>query len=265
MVKINVLDIEGKVVKKIDLPTCFEADIRTDLIRKAWHVWQARQKQPHGSYALAGKEISAAGKASHRRHVYGSLYGIGVSRVTRQVISRRGERINWKAALIPSTVGGRRAHPPKVARKIPKINKKVKRKALKSAIAATASAELVKNRYKKKLEVSLPIVIDSTTLSKQSREIVNFISRLVGRKIEPKKKIRAGKGKRRGRKYKRTARLLIVTSSKESAKKLNIFGLDYAQVSHLNINLLAPGGNPGRLVVWTDKAIEEIKSIKPPV
>lgn len=264
MEKTKTIDVVGPegTVKKIELPACFAADIRTDLIRQVWQHHTAKQKQPHGAYALAGKEISAAGKTSHRRHVYKTLYGIGVSRVTRQVLSRRGERIYWKGALIPGTVGGRAAHPPKTARKILKINKKVRRLALRGAIAATASAEFVEGKYKKKLKAALPIVIDSIILSKKSREIVKFLSELLGKTITVKKKIRAGKGKRRGRKYKKSSKLLIVISSKENAKKLYIFGFDYASANQLSIQMLAPRGIPGRLVVWTEKAIEEIKSIK---
>lgn len=252
----SVKGIDGET-KKIELPSCFETEIRSDLIRDVWRVQRAGQQQPYGSYVLAGKESVASGKFKHLRHAYKTLYGLGISRVPRQVLTRRGERFYWKGAFMPGTVGGRAAHPPKVARHALKINKKVRQLALKSAIAATASSELVEKRHNKKLE--LPIVIDSSVLSKKPKEIASFVSKLVGMRLL-KKKIRAGKGKRRGRKYKKS-RLLLIVSTKEKIN-LRSFGLEPVNVNGLNVALLAPSGSPGRIVVWTDKAIEELKSKK---
>ena len=52
-----------------------------------------------------------------------------------------------KAAFIPQATGGRKAHPPKTERIIhEKINRKERRLAIRSAVAATANREMVEGR-----------------------------------------------------------------------------------------------------------------------
>jgi large subunit ribosomal protein L4e len=71
------------------------------------------------------------------------------------------------------------------------------------------------------------------------------------------RKIRAGKGKSRGRKYKSSRGPLIVVSKNNKLGKAvaNIPGVDVVEVKNLNTELLAPGGKPGRLTLWTSAAI----------
>jgi len=252
----NVNNIDGEA-RKMELPSCFNTEIRPDLIREIWRI--QRMKQPYGAYLLAGKEVIASGKFRHRRHKYKTLYGLGVSRIPKKVLSRRGDRFYWKGAFISGTVGGREAHPPKPTQGRVKINKKTRQLALKSAVAATASAEMIENKYGRKFKIELPMVIGSDVLSKKPREIADFLSKLTGMEFAKKKKIRAGKGKTRGRKYKNVPKLLLVVSSKEKAGRLNSFGINPIFVNQLNVPLLAPGGVPGRIVVWTEKALEEMK------
>lgn len=260
MKKISVIGAEGKKVKDIELPPVFRASVRYDIIHKVYEAIKKQKQQPYGTYIMAGKEVSASGKQRHRRHRYKTLYGYGVSRVPRKVLTRRGERFYWRGAFIPGTVGGMAAHPPKPTKKIRKINKKERKIALQGAIAATASKEVLENKYKKtKIPSELPLVIESPVLEQKARDIAKLISKLLGIKIKPIKKVRSGKGKRRGRKYKKRKKVLLVISSKENAKKMKNFGLDIIQANQLNILALASGGVPGRITVWTEKAIGEIK------
>lgn len=252
----NVNKFDG-AAKKIELPSCFDAEIRPDLIHEIWRIQQS--KQPYGAYILAGKEVIASGKFRHRRHKYKTLYGLGVSRIPKKVLSRRGDRFYWKGAFISGTVGGREAHPPKTITGKAKINKKVRQLALRSAVAATASTELIEKKYKRKFKTELPVVIESAILAKKPREIVEFLSKLTGMEFSKKKKVRAGKGKTRGRKYKNIPKLLLIVSGKENASKLGSFGIYPVFVNQLSVPLLAPGGVPGRMVVWTERALEEIK------
>ena len=69
------------------------------------------------------------------------------------------------------------------------------------------------------------------------------------------KKIRAGRGKTRGRKYKSNAGLLFVISSKQDFKQK---GFDIVKVNELKISDLAPNGVPGRITCYTNEAINEI-------
>ena len=79
-----------------------------------------------------------------------------------------------------------------------------------------------------------------------------------------KKKIRSGKGKVRGRKYKTKKGPLIVVSKENKITKAanNIPGIDIVKVKDLNVELLAPGNNPGRLTLWTASAIEILEKEK---
>ena len=256
--KAVVIGIEGKKVKEINLPSSFKAKIREDIIHKVFEA--TKKQQPYATYKLAGKEVSASGKQSHRRRKYKTLYGSGVSRIPRKILTRRGERFYWQGAFISGTVGGMAAHPPKGKRKKLKINKKEKRIAIKGAIAATTSKKILEKKYPKlKITCKLPVILESSVLEQKTKDIIRLISKIFGIKIGPVKKVRAGKGKRRGRKYKKIKRVLFVTSTKENVKKLKNFGIDIAQVSQLNISILASGGTPGKIVVWTEKAIEDLK------
>ena len=67
-----------------------------------------------------------------------------------------------------------------------------------------------------------------------------------------KKRVRAGKGKLRGRKYKSNAGLLFV---KGKTEKIKLRGVDIISVGNVSISDLYP---LGRLTVYTEKALEEL-------
>jgi large subunit ribosomal protein L4e len=74
------------------------------------------------------------------------------------------------------------------------------------------------------------------------------------------KKVRAGKGKMRGRRYKIPKSLLIVAAADRGLGKAarNLPGVDFATVDGLNAELLAPGAVAGRLVVWTESSLQKL-------
>jgi len=136
-------DLKGEVKKKIRLPAAFDEAFRPDLIKKAVLAIQSTRYQPKGTHPYAGIRTSA--------HSWGS--GRGVSHVPR---IKNGSR----AARVPQARGGREAHPPKPEKVlIEKVNKKEKRKALLSAIAATRDEDLVRGRGHQ-FEAKLPVVIE---------------------------------------------------------------------------------------------------------
>jgi len=75
------------------------------------------------------------------------------------------------------------------------------------------------------------------------------------------KKIRAGKGKLRGRKYKKPKSVLIVTSEDKGITKAarNLPGVDIVLCNQLNTELLAPGTHAGRLTIYTESAITKLE------
>ena len=70
------------------------------------------------------------------------------------------------------------------------------------------------------------------------------------------KHIRAGRGKSRGRKYKTPTSILIVTD-KEPIRNgsKNLPGVQVVKPKQLNIEHLAPGGDSGRLVLFTKSSL----------
>jgi large subunit ribosomal protein L4e len=258
--KADVLSLDGKKLKQIDLPSQFEEDYRPDLIKRAVLVIQSNKRQKYGAKPDAGFRHSS--KLSRRRRKYRGGYGTGRSRIPRKVMTRRGTQFNYVGATVASTVGGRRAHPPKAEKEWSlKINIKERRKALRSAIAATLNKILIKARGHRSEE---PLVVESKIEDLKKTKDVEIVLEKLGLSNElertKEKKVRAGRGKSRGRKYRKKTGPLLVVSNKCSLQNaaLNISGVDIAIVDSLNTELLAPGTHPGRLTVWSEKAIERL-------
>lgn len=256
--KADVFDTTGKKSKTVDLPIHFSEPIRTDLIKRAFLSMRSHSYQPQGVDPLAGNRKIV--ELSKRRRKYRTIYGFGGSRTPRKVMSRIGGRFNWQGAMTPFTKGGRTAHPPLVIKKIKeKINIKERRKAIRSAIAATINKRFSKH--------DKPIIFESKVETINKTKAVKDLLSKIDLKDELKraeaKKVRAGKGKMRSRKYKRKKGPLIIASKNcpllKSGK--NIPGVDTTAVNKLNAELLAPGGKPGRTVVWTEDAITKLKEL----
>jgi len=262
--KSEILSIEGKKIKEVKLPEFFAYPVREDLISK---VLEAKKTmQPYSPSPFAGKQHAASGKIVHRRHVWRSGYGRGISRIPRKIISRRGSQFNWIGAEVASTRGGRRAHPPKVVsmKNTLKINKKEAKKALISALSATADKKQIFMRYKRIEEKDLkdrefPIIVESGLVSLKTKELIKSMKKILGEKIFlvvfRKREIRKGKGKSRGRKHKTNAGILIITGKNE---RMNAGIFPVKNTENLGISDLA-GGGPGRLVVYTENAIGELQ------
>ena len=74
------------------------------------------------------------------------------------------------------------------------------------------------------------------------------------------RKIRAGKGTMRGRVHKQPKSALIVVASKDGLARAarNLPGVDVVAARDLSAEDLAPGGDLGRLTVFTSAAIETL-------
>jgi len=264
--ELQILDVQNRQKGKVTLPALFEEQVRLDLIKRAVNVIRANSRQKYGAKTDAGLRASA--ELSRKRRDYRGSYGLGISRVPRKIMTRRGTRMGWVAAVVPGVVGGRKAHPPKAQKNWDqKINKKEKRKAIRSAMAATLLSELVKKRGHNPPE-NYPFALDSTAEQlKKTKEVEKAFTTL-GLTSElqraSKKKIRAGKGKARSRPYKKRKGPLVVVSGQcpllKSAK--NIAGVDVVSINKLNTKDLAPGGAPARLTIFTHKALEILKEKK---
>ncbi len=256
--KIQVLDKEGK--KKGEIETSiFDEKVREDLIQRV--VEAEKTKHPSAPYYLAGKQASASGKIRHARRRWKTATGRGISRIPRKIFWRRGTQFYWQGATISSTRGGRRAHPPKILMREKKINKKEKLKALLSALALITSIEELKKKYKnlkdKEIKIKLPIIVENEILDLKTKLFLDSLKNILGDLAEvaiQKKSIRAGKGKARGRKYKKTAGLLFVIGKKEDKK---IKGIGIKKISQLSVSDLASNG--ARLTVFTEEAVKDLE------
>ncbi|MFH0868481.1 MAG: 50S ribosomal protein L4 [Candidatus Woesearchaeota archaeon] len=264
--KLNILNSSKSNAGEINLPMQFEEDIRADLIKRAVLTLQSNKRQPYGSMKEAGKRSSST--LSKRRKQYRGSYGLGISRTPRKIMSRRGTRMNWVGAFAPNTVGGRRAHPPKAEKILwKKINKKERKKAIRICISATVISDLVKKRGHI-LPENYPFVLDKGFEDLSKTAEVKRALKAFGLEKElsrtDKKKIRAGRGKLRGRKYITKKGPLIVVSKESAVTKAanSIPGIEVVNVKNLNAELLAPGGIPGRLTLWTAGAIEILEKEK---
>jgi len=250
----NIYNLQGKPTSKTTLPTIFTTPLRPDVIKRAVLATQTNRLQPQGRDPMAGKRTTAESQGT----------GQGIARIPR--LKSGGGR----AKFAPSTVGGRQPHPPTAQKNIVKhIPKKEARLALLSAIAATASKATVKSRGHKIANVpQIPLVVtDEIAELKKTRDVEETFTCLglsddVCR-VRDSRRIRAGKGKRRGRKMKQAIGPLIVIAEDKGLTEAatNVPGVDVALVSSLNAELLAPGTHAGRLTVWTFGAIEHLNRI----
>lgn len=264
--KLPILNISGTEIAKVELPTQFNEPVRPDLIKKAVLILRSHKRQKYGAHTRAGKDYSAM--LSKRRKKYRGCYGHGISRTPRKIVTRRGTRFNWIGALAPQTRGGRRAHPPKSEKNWKlKINKKERKKAIRSAISSTINRKLVESSghiIPKIYPFILEDKVQDITKTKTLKEMFGKLNLVEELQRVSKRKIRAGKGKTRGRKYRTKKGPLIVVVDDKNLKKAvnNLPGVEVSKVENLNSELLAPGVQIGRLIIFTKGTLEKLEKEK---
>ncbi len=247
----QLFDIDGNIVGIIDLPLVFSLPIRVDVIRRAVHSALTAKMQVKARDPLAGK-----------RRV-GESWGIGYS------VARVPRLDNGRAVFAPNVVGGRRQFAPTTLKKIhEEINRKEMRFAIMSALSALASKEFVLRRgyeIPQNIELLPIVVVNSFEEISSTKELRNLLEKMgLWKNIErtqQRTRIRAGKGKRRGRRYITPKSLLFIVSDIKAPiirAARNLPGIDYLTPDNLNILVLAPGGMPGRLAIISQKALELI-------
>jgi large subunit ribosomal protein L4e len=251
---VKVFDLNGTPIGKIKLPPVFETPTRLDVIKHAVLAIQSTRFQPQGRDPMAGKRTSAESRG----------VGLGLARIPRT----KGPA--GTGAFAPGTVGGRLAHPPTPEKKIVKrIPKKERRLALFSAIAATASKEMVVSRGHAVEGIpQIPLVVtDELESLKRTKDVEEALIKLGVLadlyRVRESIKERAGKGKMRGRKRKQAVGPLIVVAEDKGVSEAarNIPGVNVVPVKSLNAEVLAPGAHPGRLTIWTAGAIETLDKL----
>lgn len=250
--RVRVIDLEGEAGPTLDLPRAFAQPVRRDLIRRAVVAARSHRRQPYGTSPTAGL----------RHSVEWSGKGRGVARTPRLMDSMRG-------AQAPNTVGGRPAHPPKVDRIwSKKINRKERRLAFASALAATRDATLAQERgHAVPSGVLLPLVlvdpVEEIRTSSAARRLFEQL-RLwpdIERARSRTHLTSSGKARRRGRVRRTPRSVLVVTSASGKALGFrNLAGVEVVPAASLSTEDLAPGGAAGRLTVFSKSAIESLRA-----
>ncbi len=248
--KVNVYTIDGGIKGQVELPEQFNYPYRPDLIRMAVRVFQLNRVQPHGIKEGAGMKVASSWGPGH-----------GISKMVPRIGS------SSRGANLPNVRGGRAGHPPtteKIWKR--KMNKKMRRMAKYSALSMTANKVMViKRGHKFNEELTLPVVVEDKfeeiNRVKNAIEVLKKMGLYDDVLRASVKRVRAGKGKMRGRRYKKKKSLLLVVKNKENVKKGfgNLPGVDIVTPAELNAEILAPGTHAGRLTVFTEGAIEELR------
>ncbi len=250
-VAINVYDLKGAVDHSVEPPRVFQAEMRPDLIRRAVTAFRANRRQAYGPKPKAGM----------RHSVRWSGKGQGVSRVPRI-------RGTMTGAQAPGTRGGRRAHPPTpntIWAK--KMNVKERRMARNSALVAVSMPEYVRRRghyFNPKMTLPLVVVdkIEETDKAKDALEILTSLGVIEDlERARNHATLRAGRGKMRGRRYRSPKSLLLVVNDTGQVKKGfgNLPGVEFTTPAGLSAENLAPGGDPGRLTLFSATAFEKLR------
>lgn len=149
-------------------------------------------------------------------------------------------------------------------------NIKQKRYAAATALAASAVLPLVQARGHRVDSVpEFPLVVsDAAEKIERTKEAVRFLKDVGAwgdvQKVIDTVKVRAGKGKLRNRRFRSRRGPLVVYSGANVPllKALrNIPGVEVAHVNRLNLLQLAPGGQVGRFIIWTESAFKGLNNV----
>ena len=150
-----------------------------------------------------------------------------------------------------------------------------RRFATTSALAASSVPSLLLARGHQISSVpEVPLVISSSAFENDAIIKTSAATKLltaVGagpdlEKVKGSRKLRAGKGKLRGRRYRQRRGPLMIYHPDSDGRQLvrafrNIPGVETCSVYALNLLQLAPGGHLGRFIVWTSHAFAALDEI----
>jgi len=244
---VNVIGVDGKTAGDVPVPSVFNTPLRLDVISKAVVAEQSHSFQRQGRNPMAGKRTTAEG--------FG--VGRGISRVPR--IGGHGP-LSGQAAFAPGTRGGRLAFPPvSMANPAKSINRKERRLALRSALAASASTSIVKKRgHRFEEEMMFPLVvsdaIEKITKTSEARKILFSLGLW-----EDIARVEKSRQTLRGRTTHKVGPLIVVGEYQGAHRAFRNFdGVNVVRAQDLSVEDLAPGTHPGRLTVWSESAFKWI-------
>ena len=114
----------------------------------------------------------------------------------------------------------------------------------------------------------VPLVLENSVESTKKTSAAKDVLAAVGalddvNKAGDSKKIRAGKGKMRNRRYTMRRGPLVIYAANDGIELAfrNLPGVELCCVDRLNLLQLAPGGHMGRFCVWSQAALEALDKI----
>lgn len=255
---VSVFSLAGDKAGETTLPAVMTAPLRPDIVQFVHTNMNKNHRQAYAVSIRAGKQVVA------------SSWGTGraVARIPR--VGGGGTSRSGQGAFGNMCRGGRMFAPTKTWRKWNrKINLSQKRYAVASALAATAVPALVMARGHVVDEVpEIPLVIENTLESTAKTSAAKIILKAIGalddvEKVAESKKIRAGKGKMRNRRYVQRRGPLVIYKKNDGVERAfrNLPGVELCCVSRLNLLQLAPGGHMGRFCIWSQAALDELEAI----
>ncbi len=260
--KAKVVATTGKDAGEIELPLVFDTPYRPEVIHKVYVNLTSHAYQRQGRYPAAGEMVSAESRNT----------GLGIARIARA----RGEGFPraGQAAGVAGVRHGRVAHPPESWKIIyKKINYKEKQLGLCSAIAATANKDLVQKRGhivadKTKLPLIVSSDIETITKTKDLKQVLIDLG--IGDDIaraSKTRKAKSGTARRRGRQARSGTSALIVVGNDSKLVNLSqsIPGIDIKHAKDLSVIDLVPGSKPIRLTIFSQNAVENLKSLQAPM
>jgi len=262
-VSVYLADKPGETAKKaVCLPQVFSAPLRPDIVRYVHRNMNKNKRQAVAVKNESGYDTAAASWGTGR----------AVARIPR--VPGGGTHRSGQAAFGNMCRGGGMFNPTKTWRRWHrKTNVTQKRHALATAIAASAVPALVMARGHRIEEVpEMPLVVsDEANKIEKTKAAVALLKELGCQadldKVTDSRKIRAGRGKARNRRYvMRKGPLVVHNMTKEATSEgaslvksfRNIPGVEIAHVDRLNLLQLAPGGAFGRFVIYTESAVKRL-------
>ncbi|KAI6042481.1 ribosomal protein L4 domain-containing protein [Pisolithus marmoratus] len=247
---VSVHAVSGEASSSLPLPAVLTAPIRLDVVAQVHKSLAKNRRQAYAVSEKAGHQTSAESWGTGR----------AVARIPR--VGGGGTHRSGQACLCKQCHGafgnmcrgGRMFAPTKTWRKWHvKVNQNQRRFATVSALAASALPSLVLARGHRIEEIQeVPLVVSSAAESfKKTKEAVALLKCISAYadvvKVSNSRRLRAGKGKMRNRRYRQRRGPLVVYNEDNGIVKAfrNLPGVELVNVRRLNLLQLAPGGHIG--------------------
>lgn len=259
--QVQVYDVDNnkpKVVGNVAMPAVFSVRVRPDIVKTVVDRLQLSTRQAHGVKYDAGYQTAAQSWGTGR----------AVARVPR--VPGGGSHRSGQAAFANFCRGGGMFGPKMVWRRwARKSTQTTRRHAQAFALSASGCTGLVLAKGHRITDVpELPLVVsDKVEDIVKTDELERF---LIGLGLKPdldrccnSKKIRAGKGKGRNRKYRHARGPLIIQSKHNDLYKAAraLEGVDVMNVERPITRLMAPGHRAGRMIVYTQSAFNKLSEL----